>query len=117
MAELRFRNHYTSRLYVAIAFLDPGGCPNDGRWGTRGWWAIDPENEAHVLNTGNRYAYYYAEAIDGVIWAGHYGPMYVRQAAFDSCLNIGDNSPETRVVGLRQSDLGDADVHYVNLVL
>jgi uncharacterized membrane protein len=112
--ELHFRNRYSSHLYVAIMFFDPDGCAEAGSWGTRGWWAIDPGGEAYVLNTNNQYAAYYAEADDGATWSGTYGPVYVHQQAFDSCVGIGDTSPETRIVGMRLVDLGGSD-HYVNL--
>lgn len=114
--ELHFRNQYTSTVWVAIMFYSPDACGGDlGSWGTRGWWGMDPGGEAFVLNTDNQYAAFYAEANDGAVWAGPYGPVYVHQAAFDSCVNIGDNSPETRMVGMRLVDMQDTDVHYVNL--
>ena len=114
--QLHFRNRHSARLYVAIMFHSPDNCRDYGSWGVRGWWTIDPGGEAYVLNTSNRYAAYYAEATDGVVWAGQYGPMYVHPQAFDSCLKIGDTNPATRVVGTRMVDLGDSDRHYVNLI-
>ena len=113
--ELHFRNQYPSRLYVAIMFYDPDGCGEYGSWGTRGWWPIEPGGEAFVLNTNNEYAAFYAEADDGAVWGGPYGPVYVHQAAFDSCVGIGDNSPETRIVGMRLVDMQDSN-HWVNLI-
>ena len=87
-------------------FFDPEGCRDEGRWGTRGWWNIPPGGSAYVLDTNNRFFAFCAESLaDGAVWSGDRGPVFVRRKAFDSCLNIGDTSPETRVVGMRQLDL------------
>jgi uncharacterized membrane protein len=111
---LHFRNRYSTRIYVAIMFSNPGGCGEYGGWGTRGWWTIDPGGEAYVLSSGNRYAAYYAEAADGAVWGGPYGPIYVYPDAFDSCLNIGSTAASA-VVGCRLVDMGSNDDYYVNL--
>ncbi|OHV27850.1 hypothetical protein BBK14_18845 [Parafrankia soli] len=110
--QLNFRNSYGPRIWVAIMFYDPSGCGAYGSWGTRGWWAIDYGASAYVLNTNNRYAYYYAEAADGAVWAGSYGPIYVPQTAFSSCLGIGQTN--ARIVGLREVYIA-SDNHTVNL--
>jgi uncharacterized membrane protein len=114
--ELHFRNQTSSEIWVAIMFYSPDNCGHDGNWGTRGWWAINPGGEAYVLNTNNRYAAFYAESANGAVWTGPYGPVYVHQQAFDSCVNIGDNNPQTRVVGMQQVDMQNTDIHYVNLI-
>lgn len=114
--ELHFRNHTDHKLWVCVMFYSPDDCGEDGDWGTRGWWGINPGGQAYVLNTDNEYAAFYAESSGGLVWTGPYGPVYVHQAAFDSCYLIGDNSPETRVVGMREVDLHDYDTFYVNLV-
>lgn len=113
--QLHFRNNHGSPVHVAIMFYSPDTCGDAGSWGTRGWWNISPGGEAYVLNTGNRYAAFYAEANDGSIWSGSYGPIYVHQQAFDSCVNIGDNNPATRIVGLRLVDMDSYSSYYVNL--
>jgi uncharacterized membrane protein len=111
--QLHFRNNYGPRIWVAIMFKDDG-CAAYGRpWGTRGWWTIDHGQSVHVLNTGNRFAYYYAEAADGAVWTGDRGPMYVTQQAFDSCVDIG--STNARIVGTREVHI-PSDKHTVNLV-
>ncbi|HEY0639250.1 MAG TPA: DUF1036 domain-containing protein [Pseudonocardiaceae bacterium] len=111
--QLHFRNNYGPRIWVAIMFHDPAGCSAYGGWGTRGWWAIDHGGSAYVLNTGNRYAYFYAEASDGAVWAGPFGPIYAPSSAFSSCLNLGVTG--ARRVGLREVYI-PSDVHTVNLV-
>lgn len=95
--ELRIRNRYHLTVHTAIIYFSPDTCAEYGRWGTRGWWNIPPNGEAHVLNTNNDWAYIYAEADDGSLWTDRSGPrMYVRRQAFDSCLLIGDTA--SRVV-------------------
>ncbi|MFI0417917.1 DUF1036 domain-containing protein [Spongiactinospora sp. 9N601] len=104
--QLHFRNVYGYPLSVAIMFYSPETCAEYGQWGTRGWWNIYPNGQTHVLNTNNRYAYFYAEATDGATWSGQPGSpvMYVTQAAFDSCYLIG--STAARTVRVRRLDLG-----------
>jgi hypothetical protein len=98
--QLSFHNSYGPRIWVAIMFYDPVGCADYGEWGTRGWYAIDYGGTALVLNTDNHYAYFYAEAADGGVWNGPYGPIYVTQQPFSSCINIGRT--DARRVGLRE---------------
>jgi uncharacterized membrane protein len=109
---LHFRNRYTHTLWVAIMFYDPVGCAGHGNWRCRGWWGINPGGEAYVLNTNNRYAAYYAEASNGAIWTGPYGPIPVTQAAFDHCLDAAGQ----RRVGARLVDMNNYSDYYVNLV-
>ena len=110
--ELHFRNARGSQLWVCIAFHDPGSCGPYGNWGTRGWWSIPPSGRAHVLNTQNRYAYFYAEAADGGVWAGPYGPVLAPRHAFDSCWDIGNNVDP--YVHMRQVHIPSGQ-HTVNL--
>ena len=114
MSELHFRNQYPSRVYVAIAFPNDACSEYGPPWATKGWWAIDPGGEAYVLE-GQQIATFYAEATDGAIWTGSQAPVYLPQPAFDSCWGIGNNSPETRVVGMRPVYILDNNL-YVNLV-
>jgi hypothetical protein len=115
--QLHFRNQTSATIWVAIMFYSPDTCSMDGQWGTRGWWQLAPGGEAFVLNTDNEHPAYYAESSDGHVWSGPYGPVYVHQTSFESCVNIGDNGPETRVVGMQLVDMEGSDVHYVNLTL
>ncbi|MEH1017256.1 DUF1036 domain-containing protein [Micromonospora sp. CPCC 206060] len=111
--QLHFRNSYGPRIWVAIMYYDTGCNAYGSPWATRGWWAIDHGGQAYVLDTNNRYAYYYAEAADGAVWTGQYGPIYVPQAAFNLCENIGQTG--ARIVGLREVYI-PSDSHTVNLV-
>lgn len=87
--QLRFRNSYGPRIWVAVMFRESGACTGDyGGWRTRGWWAVDYGGTVHVLNTNNRYAYFYAEAANGAVWTGPYGPICVKSAAFGSCSGL-----------------------------
>jgi uncharacterized membrane protein len=110
--QVHFHNSYGPRIWVALMFKDDG-CGSEGRpWGTRGWWTIDNGADVHVLNTDNRYIYYYAEADNGAVWTGNFGPIYVVQQAFSSCVDIGRT--DARVVGTREVYM-PGDVHTVNL--
>ena len=87
--DVHFVNGHTRRVQVAIKFYQPS-CGQYGRpWGTRGWWLIDPGQSAYVLDTNNRFFYYYAECVsDGRVWSGD-SPTPVYQPAFDSCVSLG----------------------------
>lgn len=89
--QLHFHNQHRTLLWVCIGFYSPGTCGAQGDWRTRGWWTIAPGGEVYVLDTNNRFAYCYAEAADGKVWAGHYGPVLAPRRAFDSCWNILNN--------------------------
>lgn len=70
--EVRFTNLYGRRLFVAYMRVDADGQPEGGEpWEVRGWVGLDPEETAVRANpTGNQWFYYFAEAVDGAIWAG-----------------------------------------------
>ena len=101
--KLYFRNNHGPRIWVAIMYWDPNNCADYGSWGTSGWYVIDNGNTEHVLNTNNTFAYFYAEAADGTVWSGQYGPIYVTQDPFDSCRDIGRT--DARLVGLQQVNI------------
>jgi len=85
-----FHNNYTTTVWVAIMQYDTDACGgHGGDWATRGWWRIEPGQEVWAFSTTNEYCCAYAEAADGAVWSGDYGPVYVYQHAFDSCVNIG----------------------------
>ena len=96
-------NGHTRRIQVAIKFYQPA-CGQYGRpWGTKGWWLIEPGQSKYVLDTNNRYFYYYAECVsDGRVWAGD-SPTPVYPAAFDSCVSLG--SADARDIFMRKRDL------------
>lgn len=102
--DVHFINGYSRRVQVAICFYQPNPCSQYGEpWGTRGWWIIEPGGSKQVIDTNNRYMYFYAESVsDGRTWSGDLN-VYVPLRAFDSCLNIG--STDSRIVGMRKLDL------------
>lgn len=55
---------------VIVYYLDGKNGP--AAWQTRGWFSIDPGRKKHVVDTHNRYIYFYAETpSDGKkIWTG-----------------------------------------------
>lgn len=102
--DVHFINGHTRRVQVAIKFYQPNPCSQYGRpWGTRGWWLIEPGQSKYVLDTNNRYFYYYAESVsDGKTWSGD-SPTPVLMQAFDSCVSIGGST--VRDVFMRRLDL------------
>ena len=112
---LYFHNRTDERVWLSIAFLDRGRCGDDGGWGTRGWYFLKPDDDAFVLDTDNNYVYFYAHSESGLIWDGPYGDVFVHRRAFDSCIDIGDNDPDTRIVHMHEIYLDHAD-HRVGLV-
>src|SRR3954464_56856 len=108
--QLYFRNSYGPTIWVAVMSYDPAGCSDGLQWRSRGWWTINYGGSAYVLKTSNRYAYYYAEAANGAVWTGPFGPMYVTQNAFDGCAGRSD----ARAVGPREVYIS-ADTYTVNL--
>ncbi len=100
-----FRNSYPQTVWVAVMYFDPQHCGEFGNWATAGWWRITPGGQAWAFSTSNRYACFYAEADDGAVWSGPYGPAYVYYDAFDSCIDMGSNV-YYEIVGMRLIDLG-----------
>jgi hypothetical protein len=100
-----FHNNHSSTVWIAIMRYDPGACGSYGNWATEGWWGLNPGGTVWAFSTSNRYACFYAEADDGAVWAGSYGPVYIYWDAFSSCVNIGSTAAYD-VVGMRLIDLG-----------
>jgi hypothetical protein len=105
--QLCFQNNYSSPLSIAVMWSDQDACPgDDGGWATRGWWNLSPGGSVSTnVWTANRYFYFYAEAENGAVWAGPYGPVDCSWQAFNSCQNIGSTA-DTLSVGMRQEDAG-----------
>ena len=91
--DVHFVNGHTRPVQVAIKFYQPDPCSQYGRpWGTRGWWLIEPGGSRYVLDTNNRYFYFYAESVsDGKTWSGRSRTPVLMQA-FDSCVSIGSSA-------------------------
>jgi hypothetical protein len=89
-SSVTFTNSTEAKIYVAYMRLD-WGCRNlcGEPWDVLGWIGLDPgETETRANSTRNRWYYYYAESMDGSVWAGPY-VAEVRQARFDKCTCIG----------------------------
>lgn len=114
--KLYFHNQTDEPIWVCTMFLSKDTCGDAGGWGTRGWWFLNPRDDVYVLDTDNNYVYFYAHSARGLVWAGPYGNVYVHRTPFDSCLDIGDNNPDTRVVHMQEIYLDHGD-HRVNLVV
>jgi len=106
MGAVRFRNSYSSKLYVAYMRLDYA-CGDDcgDPWDVLGWINLEPgQTQTRPNPTNNRWFYYYAEADDGSYWAGEF-VAEVSQQKFHKCTCLGTTSPLWHNVGMRELDL------------
>jgi hypothetical protein len=88
--EISFKNNYGQKIYVAYMRLDHD-CAADSEepWRVKGWIGLDPgETEYRANDTGNQWFYYYAEAVDGTLWAGPY-VVLVTNSKFHNCAGVG----------------------------
>jgi uncharacterized membrane protein len=115
--QLHFHNYYGGPVSIALMYRDyTGTCDEYSGWATRGWWNVAADEDKYVLNTKNRYVYYYAYSWDGQVkWEGTAQHIYVDpDKAFRSCRDIGTSGWD--YVGLRQIDMGSTfTVYTVNL--
>jgi uncharacterized membrane protein len=82
--QIKFQNNYKVGVNVAIAYYNTSCSPP---WQSEGWWGIEPGNSVHVINTCNRYLFFYAEAVDGAYWAGPYR-FQVAEGVFSFCVPL-----------------------------
>ena len=100
-----FKNNYFTKVWVAIMRFDPDSCGGEGgNFATEGWWEIVPGGEVWAFSTTNQFAYFFAEAEDGAVWNGPFGPVSIYAEAFSSCLNIGSTA-STGKVGMQEFEL------------
>ena len=92
-----FRNDTPVRIWIAVAHYSPQTCGEHGNWATIGWFQYAPGEQAWVVETNNSWVFFYAESETGLTWSGNYGPMYVYQNAFNSCISIGSSTATQRV--------------------
>lgn len=90
MADVRFTNSYSSRIYVAYMYVDETcGADCGDPWNVRGWINLAPgQTQTRPNPTGNRWIYCYAEADDGETWSGDF-LAEVSQDRFDKCTCLG----------------------------
>ena len=100
--KVQFRNSYSSKVWIAVMYYSPDTCKDFGLWKTEGWWGVSPGQQIWAFSTDNRYAAFYAEAEDGAVWSGIYGPMSIYDYAFRICIDLGqivqENRPSTSLV-------------------
>jgi hypothetical protein len=86
-------------------WYDTDACGGEGgNWATEGWWNLNPGDSVHTdVWTDNRYFYFYAEAEDGAVWGGDYGPVYTTYQAFQGCVGSG-NTQDYLMLGMAQVD-------------
>jgi hypothetical protein len=108
-SEVKFRNSYGKKIYVAYMRRDFGCLADCGdMWQVLGWINLDPgELETRANSTENRWFYYYAEATDGAFWAGPYVAQ-VSNNKFQKCTCLGGavshGPPRYYDVGFRELD-------------
>ena len=62
---LKFKNKCIKPIKVAIRYLD-----FKDKWGSKGWWTIEPGKTVYVENSPNSIFYYYAKTLDGsLVWS------------------------------------------------
>lgn len=101
-SEVRFRNHYGKKIFVAYMRRDDFcEAVADNVWEVKGWIGLDPgETEYRANETGNRWFYYYAEAVDGAFWSGPFAAK-VDYTVFTWCVGT---SYAKYDVGMRELD-------------
>jgi hypothetical protein len=102
--EIRFTNLYGRTLFVAYMRVHAGG-PRAGRepWEVRGWISLEPEaTEVRANPSENQWFYYFAEAVDGAIWAGPH-VVEVTDTAFTTGSGLG-HSGGWQPAGMRVLD-------------
>jgi uncharacterized membrane protein len=112
---LKFCNHTSETLWVCIEWYHPN-CSDGGDWEKAGWWEIGP-GQCKVpygddLDDVNRFWYFFAHNASGNVWAGPF-TEWVPSRVFSWCKNT--SSTDSRQVGMRQLDSGDAENLVVNL--
>jgi uncharacterized membrane protein len=107
-SDVKFTNSYGKKMFVAYMRRD-FSCQSEcgDIWDVLGWINLDPnETETRANPTTNRWYYYYAESVDGRVWAGSY-PAEVTNGRFRKCtclgVLIGGINPY-HTVGFRQLD-------------
>lgn len=100
-----FRNSYGKTISVAYKFMDYG-CRDDcgEEWNVRGWVVLQPGEVTSRPNpTGNRWFWYFAEAVDGATWTGE-EYAEVKGEVFSKCTCLGVSAG------------GSNPYHYVGMV-
>ncbi len=64
------KNNCKHRIYVAVRFMTAKNEP--GHWTTRGWFSLNAGQKKHIVDTHNRFIYFYAETRlnDQMYWGG-----------------------------------------------
>ena len=69
-AKVFIKNNCPKPIYVAVRFLTAKDDPE--HWTTRGWFSLGAGQKKHVVDTRNRFIYFYAETrlSDHMYWGG-----------------------------------------------
>ena len=111
---LQFKNETSSRVYVAVLYLDEARCGTDG-WTQRGWWTIQPgETVSTIQMSSKTHYYYYAETSDGHSWPSEALTSYVPNSEFTDCYgNVRPDLPGYHRVGMMAIKVEDTDRGHV----
>jgi hypothetical protein len=76
------KNDCHRAIDIIVYYLD--GINGPASWQTRGWFSIEPGQKKHVVDTHNRYIYFYGEMRSGNkrIWTGNY-PQWFEGKRYD----------------------------------
>jgi len=76
------KNDCHRAIDIVVYYLDGNNGP--ASWQTRGWFSIEPGQKKHVVDTHNRYIYFYGEMRSGNkrIWTGNY-PQWFEGKRYD----------------------------------
>ncbi len=108
-SKVTFENATRSKLFVAYMRRDFACEADCGEpWDVLGWINLDPgETETRANPTNNQWLGYYAESLDGSIWAGPF-VAEVSHERFDKCTCLGvqvSHGPQPfHDVGFRELD-------------
>jgi hypothetical protein len=81
-------------IWVSMMTYAPDICGGSGGgdWYVQGWWRVDLGRTIKTsVDTDNRYLALYAEASDGRVWGGPYGPVDCPQQRFQACIGLLNN--------------------------
>ena len=123
---LVFCNGYPRQVWVAIMFYNPEDCGGEGGdFEMMGWWNIAPGActtvYANDLADLNALWYYFAEADDGIVWAGPFEATVPTESPFgggNSCYGLGQvtSDGDFRSIGFREFNIDSNDDYTLTLV-
>src|ERR1700685_3284723 len=106
--QICFQNSYSALISVAVMYYDSNACTGDPPfgWATAGWWNLNPgQSVATNVHTSDGNFAFFAEAEDGAVWGGAYGPVAATPQPFQGCAGDG-SSNDSLSLGMRLVQAG-----------